>query len=181
MEKEWYFNWLCQIIDMPLPDGTENGMVREHEVLLGRLFELPYYWSIDRDANRAADGMSLRREYFSDKTVGYYKDMGDDVSVLEVLVALARRIESDIMGEGNNENGRWFWEMIDNLGMEDFYDDNPDWNEDDIYLIVTEWLEREFHHNGYGSPFPLEHPEFDQRDRELWFQMSDYLVERYDF
>ena len=46
--------------------------------------------------------------------------------VLEVLVALSRRIEIEIMGEpGNDHIEKWFWIMLSNLGVmvrDDRYD-----------------------------------------------------------
>lgn len=181
MERGYYFEWLCSMIDMPLPDGTSNSMVVDHSILLNRLFILPYYWSIERDANRAVDAMSLRREFLNKEGEWYKGNISDHATVFEVLVALARRIECDIMGEGNNEYGRWFWMMIQNLDLIGFCDYIPDWDARDVDILIGHWLNRQFEPNGEGSPFPIEDPEFDQRDRELWFQMSDYIVEHYDF
>lgn len=171
-----YLNWLIDMVD------DHEG----YRTMLSVLFGIDYYWQIERDANRAADAFSLRRLYFGSEAEGYGV-MGDRARVLEVLVALARRIESDIMGEGENDYGRWFWEMIANLGLLGGCEDDMFFKKQErintiLYIesVIREWLDRKFRPDGYGSPFPIPGSTYDQRDRELWYQMNDYLVEHYD-
>lgn len=98
-----------------------------------------------------------------------------DASVLEVLIALANRAGF----ETSEAPGLWFFRFLENLGIKD-YDDRrwTVWSEDRVDRIVERWIAREYNANGEGGIFPLKNPQRDQRDVELWYQMSAYVLER---
>jgi hypothetical protein len=162
-----------------LTDRVSRGGAR-YNLLLSYLFETPFRWSykIPTDANRAKDGQLLRDRYAND-TGDYilYEDKRERCNVLEMMVALSIRIEEDITGEpGDDHPERWFWEMIENLGLNKFSDRSFD--ERRVNDILNKWMLRSFRDNGEGGLFPLKHPLKDQRLVPIWDQMNLYLNER---
>ena len=168
-----YLSFLLSLIE----DGTHVG----YSDLIWYLFHIEYRWDPSPktrlDANRAADGVDLRRLYFDE--TGYRSEReGEPCCVLEMMVALSLRVEENIMGEpGHNHLGRWFWEMIKNLGLDIYTDDRFDQNE--VGTIVGNWMSRNYSEDGKGSMFPLKNYTKDQRKLTLWDQMGAYLVENY--
>jgi len=121
--------------------------------------------------NRAMDGLELRQEY---ETRYKVPALLGNCTILEVLIALAKRIAfmTSDSAEEEDDVGYWFWRMIDNLGMT---------NKDEINEhILTIWMERRFKFNGEGSPFPLRKCDKNQTNIEIWYQMQSYMNENYD-
>lgn len=145
----------------------------EYIVFLRSISRIPFISLVEYDENRALDGLELRREY--EETEGLSLSSGP-CSVLEVLIALARRmayIEYDpVVGEEEHIN-IWFWDMLTNLGID------PDLDNDRNIDKIILWIERKFERNGRGSPFPLQNPVADQRKVEIWYQMQAYLAEKW--
>lgn len=165
--EDRYFEWLIDKIE-------HNGLAKNHYSLLEELHEIDFVWSVPNDDNRSIDGEHLRDRYGWD---GHFSGC----SVLEMLIALAERCEFNIMGEPGDEDRtyKWFWEMLDNLGLLYFDDDHYD--SAAVNSIVRKWLDRKYSPNGKGGLFPLKRPAKDQRKVEIWFQMCAYLDENYDF
>lgn len=176
-----YFDWLCELIHADQID-------RSWWLLMKDLYKMPFYSRVQHDDNREGDGLELREEYERDCPYFEYAEyLGDkDCSVLEMLIALARRINYELidpydeMDEKVDRTAYWFWEMIDNLGLMMF--------DDESYVeyggfkhvdeIVYRLLEREYDYDGEGGLFPLDNPHEDQRDVEIWYQACAYLAER---
>lgn len=165
--EDRYFEWLVDII-------KHNGLEKNHHYVLQALYDKPFRWSVANDDNREADGERLRDRFGWD---GNFKGC----SVLEMMVALAERIEHDITGEPGNEDKTyyWFWLMVDNLGLLDYDDDR--FNSSDVDYILENFLDRRYFSNGTGGLFPLKITSKDQRKVEIWFQMCAFLDENYDF
>jgi len=88
--------------------------------LLRYLFDVDFIWTVFLDKNRAQDGIDLRCLYANLNRLD--KDIFADkpCSMLEMLVAFANRIENDFMGCVNENNApRWFYEMLQSLGIAD--------------------------------------------------------------
>lgn len=175
-----YFDWLVDFIDDP-------GIRGSYEEIKWYLFEREFTWIIDEDSRRADDVISLRGRYLAEEGKES-EDFAEDllirpVSVFEVLVALAIRIETDIMGEpGNDHPEKWFWMFMENLGLKSITDakfrKSP--MKEHVRDSIDIFLEREYSKNGSnGGLFPLEKPHSDQRDEEIWVQMQSYLNEKY--
>ena len=161
-----YFDWLVEKIDY-------GGIKERYFHLLDYLYYKEFTWILEMDENRAADGECLRNEYEWD---GRF----DGCSCLEMMIALAQRCEHSIMGDpkGIDQTYKWFWDMIENLGL-DQYDDN-NFSFDLVDDIVFDWLNRNYKYNGEGGLFPLKHPRQDQKEVEIWFQMCAWLNENYE-
>ena len=164
-----YYIWLKNVLKCALPEH------RRYSKLLLTLHSTPFRWTLYMDKNRMMDAYVLRDDFTQDSG----NHILGPVSCLEVLVALSRRIEVEIMGEpGNDHYDRWFWIMMENLGVlleDDIYDERFVSRKLDI------WLDRLFDKNGNGSIFPLKKVTSDQREVDIWYQMQAYLNENYAF
>lgn len=169
-ELNAYFSWLMDLIDF-----ETTG--RHYWYLTMTLYNKEFYWTIDRDSNRAEDGKALRKKFREDIFYTDYDIIEGPCSVLEMLIALAARFDGNgsIDYDDITHISENFWEMISNLGL-DMYDDGW-YNEDEVDNILTIWLDRDFKYNGDGSIFPLSDPKTDQRNTEIWYQMQSYIQE----
>lgn len=172
-----YFNWLCGIINHPKYDYMN------YLKLLSYLHSIAFKWSIPTDSNRASDGVDLRYRFADDCNLDYRYIASEldisDCSVLEMMVALARRCEVNIMSdsEEGDRTGMWFWEMIENLGLEGMNDIS--FNERLVELSIQRMLNRKYGSHGEHGLFTVCNPRMDMRITEIWYQAMWYLSEVY--
>lgn len=175
-----YKNWLISKVDTN-GDFSIDVYSRLMDVLFRTdFFYIPEDEKLKMDQNRASDGVYLRAIYDEEtdhKVDGALSDK--KASVLEMLVALSIRIEQDIMGSGKNDFGRWFVEMLDNLGLL-WYSNDEGWSERDILDILGVFMYRRYLDDGVGSLFPMKNPPDGFAKMEIWDQMQAYLIENYD-
>ena len=71
--------------------------------------------------------------------------------------------------------------LIENLDLVKFDDISldEDGNFDEIDIRLSNFMERTYTRNGYGGLFPLTKSKENQRNVEIWYQMSAYLEENY--
>lgn len=168
---ENYFNWLLGMID-----ADNYGFYWK---VLGLLFERPFYSNVACDDNRAADGLELRYK-FCNEAGGATLFMMSSCSILEMMVALADRIEYDNMHDSDlgDRTPLWFWGMIDNLGLSDF--DDYHFDEECVNRIVDNFLERRYDRDGAGGLFTIHNPHINMRREEIWYQAQYFLEENFD-
>lgn len=168
MTHEWekYTKYLSDIVYL--------NEFRNYNKLLSTLNTIEFIWSIDFDENRALDGYDLRLDYQDE----YEVELVGNATVLEVLVALARRIDEEYIGTPGEEHPEMiFWEMICNLGFVGLSDNH--YREEPVVRGIDKWMERRFGPDGLWSIFPLGHTDRDQRKIEIWAQMLEYISEKY--
>lgn len=150
--------------------------------LLRELYATPFYWKLRNDENRANDGVNLRYRYEDETGHDISNLYGMQCSMLEFLVALAYRIENDIMWDPDegNRTSYWFWLMVKNLGLEGMRDGvfGPD-SSMGIRHNCDVFMSREYWRDGFGGIFPLKYSNVDQKRVEIWYQMHSYLQENY--
>lgn len=174
MEELWddyleYLIWRC---------GIQNK--RSYGRLFYILHNLEFDYVLERDDNRAEDGMELRDYYVIPDEYIYLSDrfMNRACSVLEMLIGLAVRVDDEIIGDPAEEHPEeFFWKMIKNLGLDKFKGNR--YSENDVIYIVNRWMNRGFEKDGRGSPFPIKYDTRDQRSLEIWDQMNSYINENY--
>ena len=169
-----YFEWLC----------LEVGVGEDYWTMMGFLFNREFTWSVANDDNRAADGIGLRDRFLAESGLGEEAYIYGPCSVLEMMVALAERMETDIMydPELGDRTAEWFWIMVTNLHLDRFDDGSIDQESGDkIRHILDVLVERSYFMNGTGGLFPLKKPTVNQRRVEIWYQMNSYLIENFDF
>ena len=165
-----YFRTICRLV-------YDNKYGQSYTKLFEYLYLRDFYWdntdlALQLDSNRARDGIDLRYKY------GCSNDISDPCSVLEMLIALAVRIENQYMTsyDEGDRTGQWFWVMISNLGLNRLDDDNFD--EDMADLLVDRFLNREYCEDGSeGGLFVIERPFQDLREIDIWTQANWYLGE----
>lgn len=165
--EERYFNWLYSKIvqtQNPTPSLSYLTLARD-------LHAVEFVWLVVGDDNRAEDGLELRKVFlkmFPEN--GPWSNLG--CSVLEMLIAFSERAEF----ETSLTSGEWFWMFLENLNISELNDAAVD-----ITPQVQEALEvfvwRTYEPNGFGGLFPLERPECDQREVEIWYQFCAYIDE----
>jgi len=168
--KKEYFNWMC---------GLVNSDRRPYKMLLRHLHHRDFYYILEMDGNRAADGVDLRYRFayenkYEYPMVAHYLD-NVECSVLEMMVALALRCEDDYTGdpEIGNRTGQWFFEMIESLGLSSMTDRRFD--EEYVDKAIDIFLDREYKRNGEGGLFTIKNSHRDMRNAEIWYQMCWYL------
>lgn len=175
MSDPWtlYRYWLLDRIDFD---------VRCYEKLTEFLHDQSFVWSIPMDVNREEDGLYLRQYFFDE-----YDDLSEyeceviedhDCSVLEMLVALAEKMERDWGSDPDKlYPDKQFMEFLTNLNLHK-YEDRL-FNSAEVDEILGIWLERLFDFRGRGSIFPLKKtPKRDQRTIEIRDQMMDYINQK---
>lgn len=167
---EVYEDWLLEKMGFDL-DGYDR--------MLDQLHRIPFRNNYKLDSNRIGDAIYLREEFLEEKRLNPNSlDYYEDGYVLEILVALAIRVDDEYIGDPAHPHPeRFFWEMICNLGLDQFTDRR--YSEDEIFDITVRWMCRSYRKNGEGSIFPVKKPSRDQRSIEIWDQMQEYLRENY--
>jgi hypothetical protein len=160
---ERYFNWLASQIKI------EHAVPRDYDSLFRYLHSREFVWVVPNDDNRAIDALSLRREFWGEGN----RYPRDGVSLLEVILALSRRLEFVAGGEKEV----WAGQLIKNLKLDRMYDPislrKMHRMEDTINGLIWRTYERD----GSGGFFPLKNVKEDQTKVEIWYQMNAYVNE----
>lgn len=166
---ELYLEWLYDQV----ADTKMKSPIKTYWKLLRQLYTKEFVWFVPNDDNRIEDGKDLRYEFIDQAELDdvdlSWVDLG--CSMLELLVGLARRM--DFESERFNISGA-FWQLIDNLEIR--ADDTRRFP-DKVNQALENVIYRTYDWNGHGGLFPLQHPAKDQRDVELWYQLSAYILE----
>jgi len=178
--EESYFDWLRS------DSFSEVSERREYEGVLRVLHDIPFYWTIWLDENRAGDALSFRQNDF----LGFQRDLDkldqnwlhawseSTPSVLEVMLGMARRWSFYFEGSVPF----YFAHMFLAMGF-DRYPGRflQPVASDEVRKKCDEWLSRQFNPNGDGSPFPVKHAldVVDFRTVDMWAQMNAYSAEHF--
>lgn len=169
---ELYFTWLYR--QVANPDITDPAFT--FWKLLKELFTKEFVWLIPNDDNRLEDGKELRIEFIHEEGLTEvdrdWIELG--CSVLELMVGLARRLSFEAEGQPHY----WFWCMMENIGINRYSDDWKRFPRTHIHKVLDRVIFRTYKANGQGGFFPLKHSEQDQRQVELWYQLSAYVLEQ---
>jgi hypothetical protein len=133
-----------------------------------------FVWLLSGDDNRAADGVELRIEFLLEGDIPDQPDwLSLGCSILEMLIGFSRRAQfvTDVPAK------EWFWEFIENLGLKDF-NDGSEFDPEEVKTILDQFIWRTYDRNGVGGIFPINGATPDQRKVEIWYQFSDYLVDK---
>lgn len=168
-----YFNWLIgQVTAIPRPN-------------MGKLYASLYFhefiWILDRDRNRASDGVELRDQYMDSRNIQAFSlpELQQPCSVLEMMVALAQRCDFQTM-TNYDDNKAWYWfdEMLKSLGLYDMDDQNFD--EGFVDYVLNRWMMREHDTDGNGGLFYIPGFDMDMRKMEIWYQMCNFITSSMD-
>lgn len=173
MRTNCYYNWLIEHIQNA-PFNPDS-----YQLILEKLYDTEFYSLIPMDENRRKDGLALKRKYEKILDIPFDGPYNGEerCSVLEMLIAFSYRIEDDIMYDPDygDRSAFWFWDMLENLDLTSYDDDNFDEFEVDRILYI--FLQRLYSPDGYGGLFYTNDPNIDMRELELWDQCGEYLNE----
>ena len=162
-----YFDCLYKLV---CDERFEKNL--SYHKLLSYLYDTEFIYILEKDGNRACDGIDFRHYYGCTDT--------RPCSVLEMMIALAYKVEDTIMDDpdAGNRMGQWFWNMIVNLELGHMCDSRFDAKYTE--RVVRRFLNREYDPNGRGGLFTVD-TQYDMREIEIWYQLMFYLDENYDF
>lgn len=170
---EQYLRWLYSQV---LPIESRKS-VRTFWALLRQLYVKEFVWYVPNDDNRLEDGRDLRYEFLA------LEDLPDDpewtslgCSILEMLIGLSRRLAFQMDGEPRF----WFWQLLENIGLDKYNDRYYKNSEEEVNEVLERVIWRNYDEDGRGGLFPLRHPDDNQREVELWYQMSAYILEQWE-
>ena len=169
-----YYRWLCDIV--MYQEMKRSG--RNYKKLLKAMKEKQFTVVVDNDVNRAEDGKYLRYTFYEE--TGIEGEIKGSCSFLEMCVGLSVRINSVIFEpDPSYKPARWFWMMMENCGLDKYTDEQFD------PLVVNKVMDRvilrRYSKTGKGGLFPLKHPNKDQTEVEIWYQMQQYVMENFDY
>lgn len=167
-----YFSILCSMIrDDYVPNPSRYRKV------LWRMYSMEFIPIMHMDENRVSDALSFRERYFYDSSGTTKKFLEKPVNILELMVSLADRLETETM-RGTVDRDRtadWFWYMMYSLGLTDMTDDVYD--DAATAKILRRFLRRRYERNGKGGLFTISGTSSDMRKLEIWYQAALYLDE----
>lgn len=179
---EMYFDWLRE------EAFTAKVNRKTYEGVLRCLNDIPFYWTIWSDENRAGDALSFRQHEFINTQNDLdgvdqhwlYNWAVSAPSVLEVLLGCARRYVSYFGGEVPY----YFGHMFRNMELDRFPGRVLDGtHQETVRAKVDVWLSHQFEPNGHGSPFFCpRYRQFgigDLRQADIWQQMNAYSLEHF--
>lgn len=172
--KRDYFEWMYDLVC-----GGRYKEPNSYRKLLTYLHSVDFTYRIRNDADRAQDGVDLRRR-FALQNEEYYRDyirkaLNGQCSVLEMMIALAIRCEESIMADPQkgDRTGQWFWKMINNLSLGSMVD----YRYDERYVedVVDKFLKHKYDIDGRGGLFMVKNCDLDFRKLPIWRQMCYFL------
>lgn len=157
-----YYEYLNRIIKSVDPD------LDIYHKLLWQLHNHEFRIRLKNDKNRLDDAIEMRLRFghiMRDHPIG----------IFEVMVALAYRAEKTIMHDDSkgDRTSRWFWSMIDSLGLTYYQDDC--YKPKEVRDILDRFICRKYAPNGAGGLFTVRPPHKDMRRVEIWDQLCLYL------
>lgn len=167
---EMFLVWLYrQVAD---PDIKDPSLT--YWKLVKQLFTTEFVWIIPNDDNRSEEGKELRQRFIQeeglDRVDPNWMDIG--CSMMELILGLAHRLSFQAEGEPHY----WFWKLMENLDIHRYSDDRR-FQRRRVADILDRVIFRTYGADGRGGLFPLEHPDQDMRNVELWYQLSAYVLE----
>lgn len=172
---EIYFQWLTEHINFGY--GRPNG--KTYIGLMGQLHSKEFVWLIANDDNRLQDAQALRHQFLEESGISNYKgdfvNNNPPISVLEIIIALSDRLSFIDGGDPRN----WAWRLIENLDLHKCSDPEAPRQSEMIDEILETLIWRNYEPDGSGGFFPLTHPDDNQTQVEIWYQMNAYIEEKH--
>ena len=168
---EEYFDWLCSLV--------KYNSAKSYTKMLSVLHGTSFTYSMPLDENRYGDGINMRYRFAYENyipTSGIEDKLAIGAcTVLEMIIALCVRCEEHIMDDPDigNRTWIWFWDMMDNLGLSKYDDNNFDI--DEVERIIDIFLQRKYRRNGKGGLFRTGNPDIDMRRTEIWCQAMNFF------
>lgn len=176
-----YFDWLCRKL---------NG-VDGHFFVCLTLFDIEFFAINKFDISRIGDALDLREEFINELEKNKPENWENEIyelqqhfpTVFEVLIALAFKLQNDIIYEPSveNEADSWFWIYLENLDLIDIADSQWSYKaESYVRDRVDIFLSRKYNANGTNGNIYILYdlnPIEDVRNMSLWDQTWAFITE----
>jgi hypothetical protein len=164
-----YLEWLTLQVG-----GVE---INDVHPLCNLMHQKEFVWFVANDDNRIEDALDLRLEFLYDQGLPVPSDALRlvHVSVLEVLVALSRRMEFFCGGEAP----RWAWVLLEHLNLTSYRGRITPKKREEIAEILERLIWRQYNEDGTGGFFPLAWPKENQTKIEIWYQLQNWIGEQH--
>lgn len=169
-----YLNWLFERIDKKQCNKYSSLLILLFKYIFSETKECPM------DVNRARDGIALRKRFYEETNLisedMYERMTKDDCTWLEMLIALAIRIDDQMMFDMNlgNRTSEWFWMMLNQMDLDKF--DNKHMDEKQVVNIINKLGSRNYDNQGKNGIFKCKN---DVRKVDIWYQMMQYFNENW--
>lgn len=200
-----YFNWMIFMIwpSDQLKESLRRGLYKDYfdwvynfemdytdqeYIVLDELNRIQYVttYKAPLDVDRVTDARDLRERFLDEKGYpSYFKEKFFDdmmVTVLEVMVAFAIRIDRDVMGDPDYPDltaPLWFWTMVKNVNFR--LEDCPEESKlrFSVDYKMDQIMDQKYSYYGDGGFFRVENPKRDMRKTDIWMQMQWYMSEKF--
>lgn len=174
-DEEEYLDWIIQKVGGGL---CLNPYTTYHK-LFRLLYMLEFRYIIPRDNDRYSDGINLRYRFTIDNKVSNMDRLEKPCSVLEMIAALAIRLEENILDNPayGDRTSQWFWEML--WTMEISSKNDMIFDEKEVISKVERFINREYQRNGKGGLFLVRHTDVDMRKLDIWSQAMEHINEMF--
>ena len=176
--------WRLESFAASYRSWLESEMGRSgYSILFDLLYGIEFQWTLERDADRAEAGKYLRLRFENESGMECRDEWLDwPCSFLEMLIGLAYSLEDHVLydGEKGDRSAKWFWMMLENLGLDECTDEWMRLTPGSSSLVqrtVDCVISRDYDPDGWGGIFPLVEPRGDQREVEIWYQAHAYIME----
>lgn len=169
---EEYIDWLKSLVSDP-------GLFTD--LFIQAAWDTEFVPIVDNDDNRVRDGLELRSVYSEMALNGPRIAYTRFCTILELLIGISKRMNGMLyIPEYQDLTGYYFSELLENLGI--YKIDDLELSDEARYAMYKSVFERlnfrRYEPDGSGGLFPLDRPNDDQRNVEIWYQLQAYLEDR---
>lgn len=181
-----YFEYLVGLIRFvpSLDEGniTYTNCAVNRLKLLKYLYVNPFCPVLSDDENRTKDALELRHDYLVQYELSSSEfekkqpfSQKKRCNMLEMMVALAKKCEDQIMTNTKlgNRTGFWFWSMVKSLGLINQFDSNI--SEEAVQRAIYLFTTRKYDQDGKGGLFTIPKIDINMRSIPIWYQAMYYL------
>lgn len=175
-EERDYLDFLVKSVEL-------DNRTRDYSMLLEYLHKKRFYpeFAFKLDIDREKSGVEMREEYAFKHIVGPSRtrflsglkwDLEDGISTMEFMVALSKSMSETLYFEP--QYGKFFWSMIDNLGLNCM--DDGEFDEaivDDI--LAKLWGHKYCRDGSGGGLFYVPNSKFDMRKIDFMLQANLWI------
>lgn len=186
--SETYFLYLYNMV---VTKDYPNCRDESYYILLHKLHDIEFYWSVEHDDNRAEDGKMLRVNFADNYKFNSYEEISGCCTFLEFLIGISIRMSDEVYnGGGIDRIDMFFWELLSNL-CDKKWDKSgksgtDDWSDTKILPETLDKIVEKCHIFmdrsdkkvsifGYNPTFKKK---WDKSGTEIWDKMQEYLLKK---
>lgn len=175
-EDKKYLDFLVKSVEL-------DNRTRDYSYLMEYLFKKRFYpdFSFSLDLDREKTGINLREDYAYNHIVGPSRtrflnglkwDLDGGISVLEFMVSLSKSMSETLYFDP--DYGRFFWSMIDNLGLDCM--SNEEFDEAIVDGVLKKLWNHKYSRDGSGGGlFYVPNSKFDMRKIDFMLQANLWI------